>query len=101
MKIAEIIKTDLEDNSPDYAFDCPGCGMSHGIWTSKPNANGAIWTFNGDMEKPTISPSIFGYAENDGRIFWCCHSIIRDGKIQFISDSTHKLAGQTVDLPDL
>lgn len=30
-----------------------------------------------------------------------CHSFVRDGKIEFLSDSTHKLAGQTVDLPPL
>jgi hypothetical protein len=25
---------------------------------------------------------------------------VTDGRIQFLSDSTHKLSGQTVDLPD-
>lgn len=28
-----------------------------------------------------------------------CHSFIRDGQIQFLSDCTHALAGQTVPLP--
>lgn len=30
-----------------------------------------------------------------------CHSFVRDGRIQFLSDCTHKLANQTVDLPDI
>jgi hypothetical protein len=30
-----------------------------------------------------------------------CHSYVRDGKIEFLNDSTHKLAGQTVPLPDM
>lgn len=30
-----------------------------------------------------------------------CHSFVRDGKIEFLNDSTHSLAGQTVDLPPL
>jgi len=30
-----------------------------------------------------------------------CHSFITDGKIQFLSDCTHHLAGQTVDLNDI
>lgn len=30
-----------------------------------------------------------------------CHSFIRDGRIEFLSDCTHALAGQTVDLPDI
>ena len=30
-----------------------------------------------------------------------CHSFVTDGRIQFLSDSTHVLAGQTVDLPPI
>jgi len=29
-----------------------------------------------------------------------CHSIVTDGKIAFLTDCFHTLAGQTVDLPD-
>ncbi len=29
-----------------------------------------------------------------------CHSFVKDGKIQYLKDCWHKLAGQTVDLPD-
>lgn len=37
-----------------------------------------------------------------GSDFKCylCHSFVTDGRIQFLSDSTHDLAGQTVDLPE-
>ncbi len=37
--------------------------------------------------------------------WWCrwkcvrCHTFITDGRIQFLGDCSHKLAGQTVDLP--
>ena len=30
-----------------------------------------------------------------------CHSFVTDGRIQFLNDCTHALAGQTVDLPDM
>lgn len=30
-----------------------------------------------------------------------CHSFVTDGRIQFLSDCTHSLAGQTVDLPEM
>jgi hypothetical protein len=30
-----------------------------------------------------------------------CHSFVTDGRIQFLTDSNHALAGQTVDLPDV
>jgi hypothetical protein len=29
-----------------------------------------------------------------------CHSFITDGRIQFLGDCTHRLAGQTVPIPD-
>ena len=30
-----------------------------------------------------------------------CHSFVTDGKIQFLSDCTHGLAGQTVELSEI
>ena len=30
---------------------------------------------------------------------YACHSFVTDGRIQFLTDSTHTLAGQTVPLP--
>ncbi len=56
------------------------------------NDNGATWGWNGSKDSPTFTPSlnVVGY----------CHSLVRDGMIQFLSDCTHKLAGQTVEIPD-
>ena len=89
--------------SPDYMFDCPGCGSYHGVWTTEKNDRSAVWSFNGNMEKPTFSPSIL--------VRWTrtcpeikdmvCHSFVTDGMIQYLSDCTHKLAGQTVELPKI
>ena len=31
---------------------------------------------------------------------YICHSFVKDGQIQFLSDCSHELAGQTVPLPD-
>lgn len=84
-------------NSPDFFFHCPGCKIDHGVWTTETNLNKAIWEFNGDMYLPTFRPSI--------RVRWgidvICHSFVTGGKIRFLEDSTHWLAGQTVDLPEL
>ena len=75
-----------------------------------------MWTWNNDREKPTLSPSILVRStvpitdeERDrimaGETFeprpLVCHSYVTDGRIQFLSDCTHALAGQTVDLPDM
>ena len=81
-------------------FWCPGCNEAHGI----PVDGTKGWTWNGSLENPTVSPSIV-----IGRTTWVngfeerlvkCHSFVREGTIEFLSDSVHELAGQTVDLPD-
>jgi len=83
------------------------------------------WIFNGDFEKPTLIPSVLvrtghycnvppvpgdcacdfqeRYPEEEPWDWPCsiCHSLVTDGRIQFLSDCTHALAGQTVDLPEI
>ncbi len=85
-------------------FDCLGCGDPH-VVPVKPNDRG--WDFNGDFDKPTLTPSILvhphGALAEDGSVYQTpkCHSFVRDGRIEYCGDSTHALAGQTVDLPEL
>lgn len=91
-----------------WMFECPGCDHGHMPTPS--------WAFNGDLERPTFSPSILvrGFDwptdEERARIMageevprrpFVCHSFVRDGRIEFLGDCTHPLAGQTVDLPEL
>lgn len=102
------------------SFWCPGCKTAHGLNIGE--GPGARWGYNGNPEKPTFTPSVLVttghycqgrahegcwctyYAEhpNEERDFECvrCHSFVRDGRIQFLDDCTHALAGQTVDLPE-
>src|SRR3954469_14907107 len=108
-------KVEYSEAGCDYAFFCPGCKCGHGVWTTKRNSLNAIWTFNGNMEKPTFSPSLLitwtsgdppVTAENIDewrRKPWpqtdkknVCHSFVRDGQIQFLSDCTHEYAGKTI-----
>lgn len=73
-------------------FKCPGCEQRHAITDS--------WEFNGDVQNPTFSPSILvWWDEGEERLKKRCHSFIKGGKIQFLDDCTHSLAGKTVDLP--
>lgn len=58
------------------------------------------WTWNGDFDKPTVHPSILVTTKYPDRTD-VCHSFITNGRIQFLTDSTHALAGQTVELPEL
>lgn len=62
-----------------------------------PIANGD-WTWNNDIDKPTIQPSILSECPN---ICDRCHALINDGKVQFLSDCSHELAGQTLDLLEI
>ena len=89
-------------------FWCPGCDGAHRVMIGA--GPGPRWGYNGDPDAPTFTPSVLvtyngpdaGKDRGDGRLAppSVCHSFVRDGKIQFLRDCTHHLAGQTVDLPD-
>jgi hypothetical protein len=83
-----ISELDLPDGSKWYSFYCPGCEHSHHFTPS--------WQFNGDYEKPTVSPSILVNKGRANPTAHVCHMFIREGMIQYLDDCTHKLAGQTV-----
>jgi hypothetical protein len=51
------------------------------------------WTWNGDTDKPTLRPSVLTTGHD-----YRCHSWINDGQAQFLSDCSHGMANQTVDL---
>jgi len=78
-------------------FFCPGCGYYHSPTTKSKNLQGAQWTFNGNLEKPTFTPSILVSKDNPQ---YRCHSFVTDGRIQFLDDCFHELKNKTVDLPD-
>lgn len=73
-----------------YFFHCPGCQRSHGFHVPR-------WSWNGSFEKPTFTPSLLCDSDTPERR---CHSFVTDGRIQFLTDCHHALAGRTVDLPD-
>ena len=96
-----------------WSLFCPACKEHHSLNTG--------WSFNGDRDRPTFSPSLLvrsgHHIPGHNGDCWCdfnhkhpeapapfhcyvCHSLIRDGRIEFLSDCTHALAGQTVDLPE-
>lgn len=80
-------------NGHFWVFECPGCNCCHYADDR--------WTFNGDAESPTFSPSIFVNSDGSNPTVPRCHSFVRNGKIEFLNDCTHELAGQTVDMVDI
>jgi hypothetical protein len=98
-------------------FWCPACDDSHIIGIAAPART--VWNFNGNGDAPTFTPSVlmeyeraeppvtFENLDEYRRKPWpqtkkryVCHSYVTNGRIQFLPDCTHALAGQTVDLPD-
>lgn len=78
-------------------FWCPGCDHLHQIVTWRAGG-GDVWTWDGNQDRPTVSPSIL---VTGGSGDLTCHSFLRDGRWEFLADSTHALAGQTVDMVPL
>ncbi|BBR53535.1 DUF6527 family protein [Pseudomonas putida] len=78
-------------------FFCNGCDAPHSLKVG--TGSGPRWGYNGNPEAPTFTPSVLArYRMGSKEII--CHSFVTDGRIQYLSDCTHELAGQTVDLPD-
>lgn len=90
--MAKFTKVENESKELFYLFWCPGCEYAHFIQVNP--AHEPCWNWNGDLEKPTVSPSLRVQGTN------LCHSFIREGKIEFLSDCDHKLKGQTVEIPN-
>lgn len=59
------------------------------------------WTWNGDVDKPTLKPSVLTSGGKESPEMPRCHTWITDGKVRFLDDCTHKLASQTLDLLDI
>jgi len=100
---AKLRSIATKDNEAAFAFFCPGCKETHVIWYKSSRVQ---WDWNGDVDKPTVQPSyrVFHPAKTENGVavpeITLCHCFIRDGNIQFLSDCAHKLAGQTVPIPD-
>lgn len=92
-------------------FWCPGCKLVHVVSVRAPI--GPNWGFNDNYDRPTISPSILVrgtkpltdeqyqqvMAGNSVKTEeFVCHSFVEEGKIRYLGDCTHALAGQTVDM---
>lgn len=87
------------DGHEEYFFDCPGCGAMHRAivkWGATAGRTEPAWTFNGNLDRPTFSPS-FRHGTGSRQ----CHYFIREGRIEFCADSSHALAGQTVEMPEV
>lgn len=89
-----LLEYKAADGGRGFMFFCPGCNEHHSFIVAR-SSPGPLWTWNGDMEKPSFSPSLgVGMSMPEHR----CHSFVRDGQIQYLDDCYHELAGKTVDM---
>lgn len=106
-QVSKVLRSTTDNG---FLFRCPGCKVVHSVHYGV--GDGPRWTWNGNVEQPTFTPSILvryptwvppASPENmnvgpQTKVDVVCHSFITDGRIQFLSDCTHELAGQTVDM---
>ena len=57
-------------------------------------AGTGCWSWNGSVDKPTLMPSV----KTESWEGWVCHSWVTVGNVRFLEDSSHELAGKTVEL---
>lgn len=100
----------LRRSQNGYMHYCPACDELHPL----PNS----WTFNGNLNKPTFTPSfkheglkcVFVEGKWTGEwqrdqagnpIKFVCHYILTDGILNYCGDCTHALSNMKVELPNL
>lgn len=98
------------EDSSGYTYWCQGCKSHHTVRTQS-SVGGSVWGFNGNLEKPTFTPSVLvtyeAVPDADPVEFpeWLtkriCHTFVTDGMVQFLGDCTHEFAGTTAPLPEL
>ncbi len=99
-KTVEITDKETNLGTGEYLIDCIACKCSHSLATKAPNVDNAQWSFNGDLDSPTFHPSLVVKIRPADGSLKKCHSIIKNGKMEYLMDSTHDLSGHIVDLPE-
>lgn len=84
------------DGGATFLIWCPGCKCGHTIPTPR-------WTFNGNAESPTFTPSVRLYVTDPEtkKETTVCHFNVTAGKLILHADSGHALKGQTVEMPEI
>lgn len=89
---------------------CPACEEMHAFAIDGKNYNGAQWTWDGNVEYPTFTPSMnirtdprptVPVGRPDAGWIDVCHYFLRAGVIEYLGDCTHAMKWQSVPLPEL
>ncbi len=93
------VRPNDEELADMYKFYCPACKECHWVSVGPRSAWKIVWSFNGDVDRPTVNPSLL-VTRNLPTGEQRCHSFIRDGHIQYLGDCTHAMKNQTVEIPE-
>jgi hypothetical protein len=82
-------------------LNMPGPIASRGflpVMRDAQNGESPNWTWNGDVNAPTLLPSLRTKFEKSIGEVIVCHSFVTDGMVHFLGDCTHDLKNQVVPL---
>lgn len=82
-------------------FICPGCGNDLHMLPVNTDVKTPVWQWDGDLEAPTITPSILTQWGNETSGIHICHSFLTQGIFNYLSNCTHSFANQQIPIPDL
>lgn len=95
--IGQVSKV-LRKATDHYFWFCPGCKEIHGVPVPR-------WTFDGNVDAPSFSPSVRHYELENKELGipekTTCHYWVKEGRLEFVGDSDHELAGKTVPMVEL
>ena len=96
-------RTTTKAGGESWWFWCGGCETHHRYVTKLGEGEtGPCWTFDGNEASPTFSPSLLVNGRGRPEDLFPhttahrCHLFLRAGMVQYLSDCTHHLAGQTI-----
>lgn len=110
-QVSKFLRKARDDKGGEYlTYYCQGCKDAHQVKVVAGGYTGPCWRWNGNVDSPTFEPSVLvTYGANpdadeefkEWRTKRTCHTFIKNGQVQFLSDCTHEFAGQTLALPEL
>lgn len=82
-----------------YSHWCSACKHCHTFYIQ---CNNHTWTFDGNVNSPTFSPSMLEYyTQKNGERKTLCHYILTSEVMNYCGDSPHELSGKSVPLEDI
>ena len=100
--LGKFLRTGVDGNGDKWVGHwCPGCNCAHIFYINRDKK--PCWTFDGNIEQPTFSPSMRSFEPGDEAEKrperTLCHYILTAGIINFLPDSSNHALRGNVPLP--